>query len=350
MARTPRSGASLTSITAFHLTPPVSERCDAAGLDSRHHKIVNARTGVIGDTEMAEYALAIGDRNYSSWSLRAWLLFAKFGIAHDTTRVHLDSPEFLNEIKSFAPTRTVPALRLADGTIVWDTLAIAETMAELNPELPFWPRPALKRALARAIVAEMHSGFLALRNDCPMNLRRAYVGFAPSPAVLADVARIETLWELTGFGAGTGADSWLFGDFGIADAFFAPVVARIVTYGLPVGPAAETYCAKMIADPAFRRWRAIGLLEDSEHVDCDLPLPERVWPGPAPLPAHAVLGAEPVNATCPYSGDPVAADSLAEIDGQVIGFCNAFCRDKTMIDAAAWPRAMALVEAARLRG
>lgn len=285
------------------------------------------------------YQLAIGDRNYSSWSLRSWLLFARFGIAHETMRVHLDSPDFLAELAPFAPSRTVPALRLPDGALVFDTLAIAETLAERHPDLSLWPRESSARARARSIVAEMHSGFDALRTDCPMNLRRAYIGFVPFEAVLRDLARIEALLDHAGFGGG----GWLFGDFGIADAFFAPVAARIATYDLPVGPATSAYVAKILADPAFRRWRAIGLVEESVHVDCDLGLPERPWPGPAALPARPVADAVPVNAGCPFSGDPVAPDSLAEVNGTVIGFCNRFCRDKVVADAEAWPEVAAIL-------
>lgn len=285
------------------------------------------------------YQLAVGDRNYSSWSLRSWLLFARFEIAHESLRVHLDSPEFLAELAPFAPARTVPALRLPDGALVFDTLAIAETLAERHCDLALWPRASADRARARSIVAEMHAGFDALRADCPMNLRRAYRGFVPSEAVLRDLARIEALWDYAGFGG----EGWLFGAFGIADAFFAPVATRIASYDLPVGPAAAAYVAKILADPAFRRWRAVGLVEESVHVDCDLALPERPWPGPAPLSARPVVDADPINAECPFSGDPVVPDSLAEIDGTVIGFCNRLCRDKVVADAEAWPAVVALL-------
>ncbi len=285
---------------------------------------------------MAQNLLVVGDRNYSSWSLRSWLLFEKFGIERETLRVHLDSPEFASELAPFAPARTVPILRLPDGAVVYDTLAIAETLANRYPDLALWPADAAPRA--RSITAEMHAGFSALRNDCPMNLRRAYVGFVPSDPVRADLARIETLWSWAGYG-GAG---WLFGDYSIADAYFAPVAARIASYDLPVGPEAAAYVALHLADPAFRRWRAMGLVESSVHVDCDLDLPERPWPGPAPLRAAPSDGPA-MNSTCPFSGLPVAPDSIAEIEGTRIGFCNPFCRDKTVADPAAWPAVMALL-------
>ncbi|MFO1105326.1 MAG: glutathione S-transferase [Amaricoccus sp.] len=284
--------------------------------------------------------LAVGDRLYSSWSLRAWLIFDKFGIEHAPVRIHLDAPEFLAELAPFAPSRTVPAVRLPDGALVYDTLAIAETLAERYPDRALWPGDPAARARARSITAEMHAGFGPLRNECPMYLRRAYAGFAPSDAVRRDIARIEALWDYAGFGG----EGWLFGDYSIADAFFAPVAARIASYDLPVGPAAAAYVAKTLADQAFRRWRAVGLAEMSVHVSCDLDLPDRPWPGPAPLPARAVTDLAPVNQGCPFSGDPVAQDSLAEIDGIVIGFCNPFCRDKVVADAAAWPDVLALLD------
>lgn len=288
------------------------------------------------------YRLAIGDRNYSSWSLRSWLLFAQFGIAHYTLRLHLDSPGFAAELAPFAPARTVPALRLPDDTLVHDTYAIAETLAERHPDLPLWPTAPGDRARARVLAAEMHSSFAALRSDCPMNLRRAYRGFTPSEAVLRDLSRVEALWDHAGFG-GAHTPGWLFGEFGIVDAFYAPVAARIATYDLPVGKSAQAYVARHLATPAFRRWRATGLLEASVHVDCDLALPKRPWPGPTPLPARAVTGMTPINTTCPFSGKPVQPDSLTEITGTVIGFCNTFCRDKVTLDPAAWPEVTALL-------
>ena len=285
--------------------------------------------------------LLIGDRNYSSWSLRAWLVFEHFGIDHEIRRVHLDSPEFVAELAPFAPARTVPLLRLPGGALVYDTLAIAETLAERYSDLALWPAEPAARARARSIVAEMHAGFGALRDTCPMNLRRSYVGFAPSEAVGRDLARIETLWDYAGYGG----EGWLFGAYSIADAYFAPIATRIASYDLPVGPAAAAYVARQLADPAFRRWRAIGLVEPSCHVDCDLDLPERAWPGPAPLAARAVEGAPPLNILCPFSGQPVVPEALAEIEGAVIGFCNTGCRDKVVADPEAWPAAMALLPA-----
>jgi glutathione S-transferase len=291
------------------------------------------------------YVLAIGDRAYSSWSLRGWLMLARFGLPAEVVVARMYTPDFARTLAGFVPARLVPALRIeGEGApvVVWDTLAMAETLAERHPEVGFWPRDPRLRALARSLVAEMHSGFGALRGACGMNLRRAYDGFEPAPEVRVDLARIETLWSLARAEAG-GAGPWLFGDYSLADVFFAPVATRIATYGLPVGPEAAAYVSVHLADPAFRAWRSAGLADPLIQARYDLDLPERHWPGPVPLPARAVTGGAAVNATCPFSGKPVAADSLAEVAGTVIGFCNRFCRDKVVADVEAWPAAMALL-------
>lgn len=228
------------------------------------------------------YTLAIGDRAHSSWSLRAWLLFARFDIPVTVTLARLYTPEFGQALADFAPARTVPALRIEGGQapiVVWDSLAIAETLAERFPDRAYWPGDLASRGLARALVAEMHAGFGALREACPMNLRRAYAGFVPPEAVTADLARIEALWSAARARAADGP--WLFGDYGAVDAFFAPVATRIATYGLPVGPEAAAYVAAHLADPAFVAWRQEGLDDPVVQAAYDLDLPERPWPGPA---------------------------------------------------------------------
>ncbi len=254
------------------------------------------------------------------------------------------SPELAALFDRFAPARTVPALCLDGGreaVLVWDSLAIAETLAERYPDIAFWPPDPAARGLARSLAAEMHAGFGALRSACPMNLRRAVTGFVPSEAVLADLARLEVLW---GAARARGAEgSWLFGEYSIADAFFAPVATRIATYDLPVSAEAAAYVATHLSDPLFRQWRAIGLSDPVMQPQYEFDLPARPWPGPAPLPARAISGMTPVNDACPFSGKPVAAYSLAEVAGTVIGFCNTGCRDKVVADPEAWPKAMALL-------
>jgi glutathione S-transferase len=230
------------------------------------------------------YVLAIGDRAYSSWSLRGWLPFAAFAIPVTLRFCRLYTPEFSATLaEGFGPARTVPALRIEDRAgdlVLWDSLAIAETLAERHPDLPLWPEPPAARAMARALAAEMHGGFTALRTACPMNLRRSYAGFAPDAAVRADLARIEALWSAARARHG-GAGPWLFGAYSLADVFFAPVATRVATYGLPMGSAAMAYVEAHLADPAFRAWRAEALADPVIQAIYELDLPQRPWPGPA---------------------------------------------------------------------
>jgi glutathione S-transferase len=287
------------------------------------------------------YDIVTGDRAYSSWSLRGWLMLDAFGLPARTTTARMYEDGFAATLRGFAPARTVPALRLPDGGVVWDTLAIAETLAERHPEAGLWPAAAADRALARSMVAEMHSSYGALRSACPMNLMTAFDRFSPPDAARADLARIAELWALApGF-----RDGWLFGAYSLADVVFAPVATRIATYGLPVPGAARDYVARHLAHPSFRRWRAMGLAEN-RHIPAYFPdLPRAPWPGPAPLAAEAVAGGTAQgpaeNPACPYSGKPVT--HLLRLDGRTFGFCNAFCRDKTVADPEAWPAFMALV-------
>jgi glutathione S-transferase len=228
--------------------------------------------------------LAIVDPAYSSWSLRVWLLFAKSGLPVTVETGHLNSPALAAMLAPYAPARTMPALRIGGTSgapvVVWESLAIAETLAERCPDIAFWPADPVARGLARSLAAEMHAGFRALRDDCPMNLRRAYRGFRPSAEVAADVARIAALWAAA---RAPGRDGpWLFGDWSAADAFFAPVAARIATYDLAVGPDAADYVAAHLADPAFLEWRAMALADPVVQDRYELDLPERPWPGAGP--------------------------------------------------------------------
>ncbi|MDU8909649.1 glutathione S-transferase [Aestuariicoccus sp. MJ-SS9] len=283
--------------------------------------------------------LFIGDYIYSSWSLRGWLFFERFGLAVRTKRVPFDQGSVADHMTALAPARTVPAMVTEDGAVVWDSLAIAEELASRFPEAGLWPQDPRLRALARSLAAEMHSGIADLRNDCPMNLRTAYTGVRPSTAVRADVARIAALWDhaLTQSGG-----PWLCGGYSVADAVYAPVAARIAGYGLPVDEPAQAYVARHLADPAFRCWRAMGLAGGATLQRYQRDHSPAPWPGPEPLTAAPVESGTPENDACPYSGKPVT--HLARIEGRVFGFCNAFCRDKTVADAAAWPAFMALFD------
>lgn len=281
------------------------------------------------------YDLAIGDRTYSSWSLRGWLFFEKFGIPVKVHTARLYSDEVKALLEGFAPARLVPVIRTPEGEVVGESIAILETLAERHPEAGHWPADPAARAMARYLVAEMHAGFRDLRGDCPMNLAKSFSGRPVSDAVRADLDRLQEIWARAR--SRFGADGpWLFGRYSGADAFFAPVAARIATYDLPVGPEAKAYVAAHLADPSFRRWRAMGLAENFEQP---FYIPyygkvERPWPGPAPKTATIAEGPSE-NAACPYSGKPVR--HFLKMDGRIWGFCNAFCRDKTRHDPEAFP-------------
>ena len=289
---------------------------------------------------MMTYDLVIGDRGYSSWSLRGWLLFDAFGIAVKTHSARLYTDELATLLRDYFPGRTAPTMRTPDGVVVPETIAIAEELASRHPEAGLWPADPKARAVARVLAAEMHAGFFALRNHCPMNLRVSYTTCEPPEAVLADLKRLETIWawarKMTG-------GPWLAGAYSAADAFYAPVAARIATYNLPVSAAAMRYVQAHLAHPSFRQWRAMGLVDGADQDFYRRNWPQRPWPGPKPLAARAVEGRGSVNAACPYSGKPVT--HVLEMNGTRYGFCNAFCRDKTVADPQAWPKFMALVQA-----
>jgi glutathione S-transferase len=285
------------------------------------------------------YDLVIGDRAYSSWSLRGWLLFDAFGIPVKLHRARLYTDELATMLRDFYPARTAPTMRTPDGAVVPETIAIAEELATRHPDAGLWPGAPTARATARVLAAEMHAGFVALRSHCPMNLRVSYTGCAPPEAVLADLARLEVLWSWARDVTGATGD-WLCGSYSAADAFFAPVATRIATYNLPVGPAAMAYVRAHLAHPSFRRWRAMGMVDGADQEFYRRDYPTRDWPGPAPLPARAVDGTGAENDACPYSGKPVT--HVLELGGRRFGFCNAFCRDKTVADPEAWPAFMKL--------
>ena len=177
------------------------------------------------------YDLYIGDRTFSSWSLRGWLMFVNFDISVNTTRVGLYSGTMAQDLAPLAPARLVPVMRTPEGVVVGDTMAMGETLAERHPEAGLWPADPAARAMARWMVSEMHSGFNALRGDCPMQLLGVVQDFTASDAVLADVARIEDLWARAR--TEHGADGpWLFGACALADVFYAPIAARLAGFGL----------------------------------------------------------------------------------------------------------------------
>ena len=210
--------------------------------------------------------LYIGNKNYSSWSMRPWVLLKQSGIDFGEVMVRFDALDsesvFKKTIAAINPVGTVPVLN-DDGLIVWDTLAIAEYQAEKFPAKNLWPADVKARARARSLCAEMHSGFGALRSACGMNIEAdlAEVGaivWRDKPAVRADVTRIVDMWtQLLAEHGGP----MLFGQFSIADAFFAPVCMRIKTYALPVPPAVTAYVGRVCALPGVKAWIDDALAE-----------------------------------------------------------------------------------------
>ena len=289
------------------------------------------------------YELFIGARTYSSWSLRGWLMFEPFGLPVKTRMIDLYGGNMAQQLAEhgLAPARLLPVMRTPEGHVLGETLAMAEHLAEAHPDAGLWPAAPAARAAARWLVAEMHAGFTALRGACPMQLLGQYKGFEVSDAVTADLARLDQLFAHAETQRST-EGPWIFGDWSLADAFYAPVALRIAGYGLPVSDRLAAYTTAMLAQPSLRRWRALALTEVFERDPYPSDLPRGPWPGPAPLPARAIEAGMPVNTACPFSGRAIT--DLAEIDGRILGFCNPTCRDKTVNDAMAWPEVAALLD------
>jgi glutathione S-transferase len=218
--------------------------------------------------------LYIGNKNYSSWSLRGWLALTLAGVPFEEVKLRLDfapGSAFKQRLAQIAPTGRVPVL-VDDGFAVWDTLAIVEYANDKLPQAGVWPADRLARARARSLCAEMHAGFFDLRSNCPMNLEADLreVGarlWAEQPGVQRDVERIEQLWA--GQLAASGGP-FLFGAAGAVDAFFAPVAARIRTYGLPVSAATAAYVQRLFDLPAMQAWVAAALAEH-DFIPADEP-------------------------------------------------------------------------------
>jgi glutathione S-transferase len=204
--------------------------------------------------------LVIGNKNYSSWSMRPWLALRANNIAFEEVFISLYAGDAAKQrILSFTHSGKVPALIDGDVTI-WDSLSIIEYVAERYPEARIWPDDRARRAHARSVSAEMHSGFMALRNECGMNLHRPVGAVALSADARANVARIQQIWIECRERYGK-LGPFLFGAFGGADAMFAPVVHRFRTYAIEVAPEAQAYMDTMMALPAFRQWTREGLAE-----------------------------------------------------------------------------------------
>lgn len=216
--------------------------------------------------------LILGNKNYSSWSMRPWIAMKVAGIAFDETVIPLYEPGSSAEVAKYTPAGKVPVL-IDGGQHIWETIAILEHLAEKFPAAGLWPKDAAARTHARVVANEMHAGFGALRRNCPMNLWLPPKARPQPDEVKADVARIEALWSdcRARFGQ---SRPFLFGAFGAADAMYAPVVARFHNYGIPVGAAARAYMEAVMALPAWAEWRAAALTEPwvMRHNEPDWPL------------------------------------------------------------------------------
>jgi glutathione S-transferase len=216
--------------------------------------------------------LYIGNKNYSSWSMRSGVLLAAFGISFEEVKLRFDftpGSEWYRVISTITPTNRVPVLVEDDGFTVWDTLAITEYIADRHPDKAVWPRDLKARARARSLCAEMHAGFSRLRNVCPMNIEAFFpeVGarlWAEDEALRADVARLDAAWSGALKHSG---GPFLFGEFSAADAYFAPVAVRLSRFGLPVSEAAAAYRDALLAHPAVEDWVAEALREKDFIVE-----------------------------------------------------------------------------------
>lgn len=212
---------------------------------------------------MSRPTLYIGNKNYSSWSMRPWLALKWAGIAFEEKVLPLGGPGYgkskIPEILDASPSGRVPALHV-DGFVIWDSLAICEWAAEQKPEAHLWPNGGHARAICRSAAAEMHSGFAALRRDAAMNVRRRTNARNWPDDTRGDIVRVQELWGSVRDQFG-GAGPYLFGARSIADAFFAPVCTRFRTYGVKLDDVSQDYCNTIFLDPAFQEWERAAQAE-----------------------------------------------------------------------------------------
>jgi glutathione S-transferase len=218
---------------------------------------------------MSEYTLYIGNRNYSSWSLRGWLACKLAGLQFKEVVIPLDRPETASMLREASPSLRVPVLKHGDLR-VWDSLAICEYLAELSPQAGMWPADRAARAHARAISAEVHAGFAELRNNMWMNIRARFPGKGRTPKALADVARVAAIWTEARQNYGAGGP-FLFGKFSAADCMYAPVVTRFITWEPPLPPELRPYIDAVWSHPFMADWREKALAEPWTLPDYDRP-------------------------------------------------------------------------------
>lgn len=202
--------------------------------------------------------LIIGNKNYSSWSLRGWLAAKLSGLPFDEEVIPLDTPNFAERIQALSPSHKVPALHDRD-VVIWDSLAIIEFLAEKAPKAGFWPIDPGVRGVARSVAAEMHSSFSAMRAHLPMNIRKQFPDFPIPPLVKADIHRVQDIWlecraRANSRGSARRAGDFLFGAFSAADIMYAPVVFRFASYDVPLLDEAKDYVEAMLAHPFMIEW------------------------------------------------------------------------------------------------
>ena len=218
---------------------------------------------------MGELTLVVGNKNYSSWSLRPWLLMKQFNLSFEEIRIPLYQEDSQAALERLSPSALVPVLVNGDLT-VWDSLAICEYLDELYPDLSMWPRDRDTRAIARSVSAEMHSGFAAIRSHMPMNCRKTFPGKGLNPDTTAEIKRVTQIWRdcLNHYGQRYGQNGpMLFGDFSIADAMFAPVALRFTTYQVELDALSQSYVSTILNLPAMQEWILAGRQETEVLTD-----------------------------------------------------------------------------------
>jgi glutathione S-transferase len=220
---------------------------------------VDVASAVATERTMAKPLLIIGNKNYSSWSLRAYMALAQPGIPFEEQLIHFGDPKFKEKVGRYSKAGLVPVLKHND-IVVWESLAILEYIAEAWPKKQLWPKNKSARAFARSMCSEMLANFRALRNECPMNIRRAPKPLIFSDGVKEDISRIDELWSTARKAYGKGGP-FLFGKFSLADAMFAPVASRIATYEIPVSKLAQNHVDALLSTHAFETWKQAALNE-----------------------------------------------------------------------------------------
>lgn len=226
-----------------------------------------ALSQTLEDAQNSGLKLVIGNKNYSSWSMRAWVAMRAFNIPFQEIRVPLGRADTSRQIMQYAPAGRVPILLAAEAAI-WDSLAICEYLAEQFPEKNMWPQDVAARAEARAICAEMHSGFAGVRSAMWMNIKMRFPGKGRTMEAQADIGRISEIWE--NCLSQSGLDEFLFGDFSIADAYYAPVAMRFITYDVELGPLLDAYVERVAAYPPVAQWIAGARIETDAIAKYDV--------------------------------------------------------------------------------